>query len=130
MKSIICLFFLLVAGAASVCGQSAPPILPQAPPTFQRLSPIPQALPPAWQGLTPALPMPAPGNNLLLPGHRVGIPPESPLPPLNSLLPQNPIRILRPDNMPCLVPNLSRVERMPVRRMTNADRMLAIPRNP
>ena len=112
MKSIIYLFFLLVAGAASVHGQSAPPVFPLAPPVFPP-APSPSHL----------LPIPSPGNGLLLPGHQADIPPGSPLSPLNVLLPSDPIRILRPDNMPCLVANLARVERMPVRRMTNAERM-------
>jgi hypothetical protein len=83
MKPLICLFFLLIAGAASVYGQSLPPASPAFPPATHLL----------------------------------------PIPQLSTLLPQHSIRILQPDNMPCLVSSLARVERMPVRRMTNADRM-------
>jgi hypothetical protein len=32
-------------------------------------------------------------------------------------------RVMAPDRMPCLVPDLVRVERMPVRRTANADPM-------
>ncbi|WP_431209338.1 hypothetical protein ACQ86N_24520 [Puia sp. P3] len=33
------------------------------------------------------------------------------------------IRVMKPDRMGCLVPGMGRVERMPVRRMYNGDRM-------
>jgi hypothetical protein len=33
------------------------------------------------------------------------------------------IRNMKPDRMPCLVPDLARLERMPVRRSSNADPM-------
>jgi hypothetical protein len=118
MKPLIHLFFLLIAGAASAYGQSAPP-------ASQALPLAPQAFPPTWQGL-PSAPrlLPPPGNSLLLPGHRVDIPPGSPIPRSYALLSRDSILTLEPDHMLCLVPNLTRVERMPVRRMTNADRML------
>jgi hypothetical protein len=37
------------------------------------------------------------------------------------------IRILRPDNMPCLVPDITAVEPMPRKIMRNADRMAGKP---
>ena len=112
MKTIIYLFFLLPAGA-SVYGQSAQPAYPP-------LAPVPHLFP---------LPSPAnpllPGNqgNPLLSTHQLDIAPGSPNPQINILLSRNPIHILKPDNMPCLVPNLTRLERMPVNRARNADRM-------
>ncbi|HEY4060523.1 MAG TPA: hypothetical protein VGM30_01410 [Puia sp.] len=33
------------------------------------------------------------------------------------------VRILRPDNMPCRMTDLARLEKMPVRRAGNADRI-------
>ena len=36
---------------------------------------------------------------------------------------EGPVRMLKPDYMPCLVPDLAKVERMPVRRAANADPM-------
>ena len=37
------------------------------------------------------------------------------------------VRQLQPDRMPCLVPNMRRVERMPVDRRGNVDRMQKAP---
>jgi hypothetical protein len=36
---------------------------------------------------------------------------------------EGPVRVLKPDFMSCLVPDLSKVERMPVRRAASADPM-------
>jgi len=50
---------------------------------------------------------------------------HAPLPPgvtLRTSRP-DPIRVLRPDNMPCRMTDLARLERMPVRRTNNADPM-------
>jgi hypothetical protein len=104
MKTLIYLLFLLPA-AASVYSQSARPAYPP-------LGPAPYLLP-----------FPSPGTNLLLPGYQPDIPPGFPNPQIYSLSSPNPIRILQPDNMPCLIPNLSNLARMPVKRTKNADRM-------
>ena len=34
------------------------------------------------------------------------------------------VRVMKPDRMGCLVPGMGRVERMPVKRMYNGDRMV------
>lgn len=39
------------------------------------------------------------------------------------VLPQPSVRILAPDRMACLIPDLTKVERMPVSRLRNADKM-------
>jgi hypothetical protein len=111
MKTVIYLLFLLPAGA-SVYSQSAQPAYPP-------LAPVPHLFR-----------LPSPGNPLL-PGNQVNpllSTPQlditgSPNLQIDVLMSPNPIRILQPDNMPCLVPNLSRLERMPVKRTRNADRM-------
>jgi hypothetical protein len=72
------------------------------------------------QSAPPAYPPLAPAPHLsLLPSH------ANPLLPANPLFPspQPPIRILQPDNMPCLLTDLSHLERMPVKRTKNADRI-------
>jgi hypothetical protein len=33
------------------------------------------------------------------------------------------IRVMSPDRMPCVVPNLAYMERMPIRRQRNGDKM-------
>jgi len=72
----------------------------------------------------PALPAELPGLNFEdlrgKDGHL-----HAPLPPGVSLRTSRPdrIRILRPDNMACRIPDLARLERMPIRRMNNADPM-------
>jgi hypothetical protein len=63
------------------------------------------------------------GNNPLLSTPQPHIAPGSPSPQINILLSPNPIHVLQPDNMPCLVSDLSRLERMPVKRTRSADRM-------
>jgi hypothetical protein len=37
--------------------------------------------------------------------------------------PEGPVRVLKPDFMPCLIPDLARVERMPTLRSGNKDPM-------
>jgi len=113
MKAIIYLLFLLPAGA-SVCSQSAQPAYPP-------LAPAPHLFLPPSPG-NPLL-RGYQGNNPLLSTPQPDIAPGSTNPQINILLSQNPIRILQPDNMPCLVSDLSRSERMPVKRTRSADRM-------
>jgi hypothetical protein len=132
MKTLIYLLFLLPAGAASIYGQSAQPAYPPLAPAPPFVPPTVQGLCPAWQGLYPTphlLPLHSPGNNPLrpdyplLPGYQLDIAPGSPSPQVNFLMSRKQIRILQPDNMPCLTPDLSRLERMPVKRTKSADRM-------
>jgi hypothetical protein len=119
MKTLIYLIFLLPAGA-SVYSQSAQPAYPPLAPAFPPFVPAPHLLP-----------FPTPGNSLLpsnqgtpiLSTPQLDITFGSPGPRVYSLLSPNSIHFLQPDNMPCLVTDLSLLERMPVKRTKNADRM-------
>lgn len=96
MKKILYLFFVMAAGAASAFGQI--------PPGAMDLSK-------GKLHLTP--PPPLTINSFLT---------EDPaLAP--AVIAAGPIKSLMPDHMPCLVPDLARVERMPVSRSLNADPM-------
>jgi hypothetical protein len=110
MKTLIYLLFLLPAGA-SVYSQSARPAYPPARPAYPPLAPAPHLFP-----------LPSPGNPLLL-TPQLDITLGSPNPQIYSLSSPNSIHILQPDNMPCLVSDLSSLERMPVKRTRNPDRM-------
>lgn len=96
MKAIFYLLVCLfgVSGATSAQNLLRPDVLPQ---WKLHLMPSP--------GLKPDL-IPAPGTS----GMSITVPAVE-------------IRSLRPDNMPCLVPDLSRLEKMPIRRSTNSDPM-------
>jgi hypothetical protein len=91
--------FLLVAGPFFVCAQGRlTPVLPA--PGFPQLNEGPL--------------------RLLVPDLRVG---DTVM--RRSLLLSGPAMVVKmaPDRMPCVVPDLLRVERMPVDRRGNADRM-------
>lgn len=90
--------------------------------------------PPAGSGHQPRLDLPAelpPLNygdlqrdkdgRLHVPPAPAGLTGNTPQGKLLSLTRTGQVRSLRPDNMPCLVPNLAFVERMPIDRRNNAD---------
>jgi hypothetical protein len=107
MKLILCVFFGLMAGVGSVCGQ-----LPAPGGYHQGLQLNPDSL--------------AGG------GYKLGLTFSPDLAMLNSdsvirrlIISQGraSVRIMQPDNMPCVVIEAGRVDRMPVRRMKSSDRM-------
>jgi hypothetical protein len=99
MKLILYVFFGLIAGTATVCGQ-APAISGgfqlgrqlRADSLFRRMMPRPGQTMPRTDHM-----MPGPGRVL--------------------------VRMMQPDRMPCVVADIGRVERMPVRRMESPDPM-------
>ena len=96
MKKIIYLLFMLAAGVVTAHGQGALKLLDLS------QGKLHLAMPPALtlNGLAASDKIPA-----------------------LVTTPEGPIRTMRPDNMPCLVPDLARVERMPVRRLSGNDPM-------
>src|SRR5271170_4093551 len=98
MTKILCLFFGLVAGGISVFGQQP----------FKAGDNIRQ-----WKLQL----QPSPGLSL-----KGFLPSPDTVQALASTSPEW-IRNLKPDHMLCLFPDLGRVERMPVRRSSNADPM-------